>query len=218
MPRKTSPPSTASLADPPAKGEATRAKLIEAAYGLFLRQGFHGTSMRQIAEEAGLAVGGIYNHFATKEEIFAVVLDAYHPYHALLPALEQTQGDTLEAFVRDAAGRVKTVLDETGLRIMPLAFMELVEFQGRHLRDMARTMLPAMLTFFQRFTERQGQLRAVPLPVVVRTFVILMLGFLITEFILKDLKGLRQFKMEDFNWYDGMIDIYLHGIVAGAEA
>lgn len=52
------------------KGELTRESILEGAYQLFLRQGYHGTSMRQIAEEAGIALGGIYNHFSGKEEIF----------------------------------------------------------------------------------------------------------------------------------------------------
>ncbi len=41
------------------KGELTRASILEGAYQLFLQQGYHGTSMRQIAEEAGIALGGI---------------------------------------------------------------------------------------------------------------------------------------------------------------
>ena len=45
------------------KGEHTRGSIINAAHSLFANQGYAATSMRQIAEEAGLALGGIYNHF-----------------------------------------------------------------------------------------------------------------------------------------------------------
>ena len=45
------------------KGERTRQSILQAAYELFLEQGYAATSMRQIAERAGLALGGIYNHF-----------------------------------------------------------------------------------------------------------------------------------------------------------
>ena len=41
---------------PETKGERTRAALIEAGYHLFLRRGYHGTSMRDIARAAGEAV------------------------------------------------------------------------------------------------------------------------------------------------------------------
>ena len=57
------------------KGELTRSAIVEAAHQLFTTQGYHGTSMRQIANNAGIALGGIYNHFANKEILYCAVLD-----------------------------------------------------------------------------------------------------------------------------------------------
>ena len=51
----------------PSRGERTRAEIIQAAHDLFIQQGYHGTSMRQIAGQAGIALGGLYNHFESKE-------------------------------------------------------------------------------------------------------------------------------------------------------
>jgi AcrR family transcriptional regulator len=214
--RAASPAPPESIA--PGKGEATRARLVEAAHGLFLKHGFHGTSMRAIAEEAGLAVGGIYNHFATKEAIFAAVLDDYHPYHTLLPALAETQGETVEEFIRDAARRVQANIEGAEVRVLPFMFMEMVEFQGRHAHALAKKMLPAFYDFVQRFTEREGRLRPLPLPVLLRTMMSLMLGYLLTELILRGVKGLPHFEPGAYKWFDGMIDIYLHGILDEAEA
>jgi len=78
------------------KGEKTRATIIDAAHKVFLQKGFSGTSMRDIADAAGIALGGLYNYFDSKEKIFGAVLDAHHPYRLILPALEQTQGNTVE--------------------------------------------------------------------------------------------------------------------------
>ena len=62
--------------DNPTKGETTRLAIEDAAVELFMEHGYHATSMRQIAEHAGLALGGIYNHFASKEELFeATIID-----------------------------------------------------------------------------------------------------------------------------------------------
>ncbi|MCE7861481.1 MAG: TetR/AcrR family transcriptional regulator, partial [Chloroflexi bacterium CFX2] len=58
----------------PTKGEVTRLAIEDAAVELFIEQGYHATSMRQIADRAGLALGGIYNHFASKEEIFEAIV------------------------------------------------------------------------------------------------------------------------------------------------
>ena len=52
------------------RGEQTRNAILQAAHDLFVQQGYHGTSMRQIAKQAGLALGGLYNHFASKEDVF----------------------------------------------------------------------------------------------------------------------------------------------------
>jgi AcrR family transcriptional regulator len=74
------------------KGEATRVRIIEAAYQLFMRQGFHGTSMRQIVEGAGITMGGIYTHFASKEAIWEAVFMSKHPYHEILALLTRPAG------------------------------------------------------------------------------------------------------------------------------
>ncbi len=52
----------------------TRAKIVDAARHLFNRRGFTGVSIDEIMGEAGLTRGGFYNHFATKEELYAEVV------------------------------------------------------------------------------------------------------------------------------------------------
>ena len=76
------------LVDSISPGEGTKVTILEAANRLFSANGYHGTSMRQIAQEAGIAVAGIYNHFANKEDIFITVLKAHHPYNDIMPALQ----------------------------------------------------------------------------------------------------------------------------------
>jgi AcrR family transcriptional regulator len=211
MPRSTKP-----TPPPTARGEATRAKLIETAHRLFLKHGFHGTSMRQIADKAGLALGGIYNHFANKEAIFAAVLDAYHPYHVMMPALENAQGEDAETFMRDAAERVRASIEQAraDTKLLPLLFMEIVEFQGRHIKDIAERLFPTILGFIQRFVERRDQVRDLPAPVILRAFAALMIGYILTELILKNSTILKQ---GHYHWFDGMVDIFLHGIIRPSE-
>jgi len=54
----------------------TRAYLLEAAAALFTRQGFEGTSVEQIAEEAGYTKGALYTHFESKEDLFVALLES----------------------------------------------------------------------------------------------------------------------------------------------
>jgi len=71
----------------------TRAEIIGVSHRLFLLQGFHGTTMRQIAKNAGVALGSLYNHFADKDDLFSAVFEAYNPYPTLLLALENSRAD-----------------------------------------------------------------------------------------------------------------------------
>ena len=52
-----------------AKGEQTRALILETALELFRERGYEETTMRAVAERAGVAVGNAYYYFRSKEEL-----------------------------------------------------------------------------------------------------------------------------------------------------
>ncbi|RHX88227.1 TetR/AcrR family transcriptional regulator [Leptospira stimsonii] len=56
------------------KSQQTRSLLFKTAISLFQKEGYDQTTMRAIAQKAGLAVGATYYHFKTKEDI---VLEFY---------------------------------------------------------------------------------------------------------------------------------------------
>ena len=53
----------------------TRARLVEAARGVFNRDGFHDTRLSEIPAHAGLSTGTFYNYFTSKEEVFQAVME-----------------------------------------------------------------------------------------------------------------------------------------------
>jgi AcrR family transcriptional regulator len=59
------------------KKALTRGSLIEAAARAFPRGGYHGTSVEQIAEEAGFSKGAVYSNFESKEDLFLAVFTQY---------------------------------------------------------------------------------------------------------------------------------------------
>jgi AcrR family transcriptional regulator len=195
---------------PMTKGERTRTEIIEAAHNLFLESGYHGTSMRQIATNAGIALGGIYNHFDSKEEIFAAVLDTYHPYHEILPILQNAQGETIEEFVKDALDSMISALDRRP-DILNLMFIEIVEFDQKHLPDMFKHFFPGIMSLVENLPETEGKLRSIPLPIIVRTFIGMTIAYYLTERIFQSYMPLRF--GEDAREY--LIDIFLYGIIAG---
>lgn len=56
--------------------EGTREQILAVAARLFRQQGYPSTSLRQVAEGAGIRAASIYHHFDGKDEIAAQVLDA----------------------------------------------------------------------------------------------------------------------------------------------
>src|SRR6266478_575456 len=57
------------------KGEQTRRKIVEAAAPIFNQHGYEGSALNALMEATGLKKGGIYRHFASKEELAAEAFD-----------------------------------------------------------------------------------------------------------------------------------------------
>jgi AcrR family transcriptional regulator len=192
----------------PSRAERTRTEIVTAAHRLFMERGFHGTSMRQVAQAAGVALGGIYNHFANKDDIFAAVLMERHPYFDVLPLMIAAEGDTLEEILRDAARRMVGVLEKR-TDFLNLMFIEIVEFKGQHMPQLFQRIFPQVLALSQRFIANREELRPVPLLVMVRAFIGLFFSFLITEIFMANLLPPEGRE----NALDYFVDIYLHGVM-----
>jgi len=191
------------------RGEKTRAEIIQTAHQLFLNHGYHGTSMRQIAAQAGIALGGIYNHFSSKEDIFYSVLVECHPFHDMMPAMLAAEGETVDAFVRDAATRM-VAGTQNRMDFLNLIFIEMVEFKSVHLPQLFQQFFPSVLALVQRFTEGKHELRPIPAAVLVRAFLGLFFSYVLTEVVLA-----HQLPPEmSENALDHFVEIYLYGILA----
>jgi AcrR family transcriptional regulator len=198
--------------NPLSKGERTRQAVMQAAYELFLERGFAATSMRQIAERAGLALGGIYNHFPNKEAIFSELILDRHPYRQVLPIMLNTPADDPESFVRSAA---QAMVDELGRRpdFIKLMLIELVEFNGRNMPKVLESVLPEVLPLIQRFGQQQGLLRDIPPFIFFRAFLGLFFSYYITEMLIGDTPAIQT----QANALDHFVEIFLHGVIADKE-
>lgn len=77
-----------------ARGRQTSSKdsILAAAIDNFEKLGYHGTSMRDIARDAGITVASIYHHFPSKQEILQDIM-----VRVLSDALTQTRRALMEA-------------------------------------------------------------------------------------------------------------------------
>lgn len=191
------------------KGEATRLAVEEAAMKLFLEQGYHATSMRQIADRTGLALGGIYNHFTSKDEIFQGIIVDKHPYKQILPAILAAEGETVDEFFKNAATIVITELSKQP-EFINLMFIELVEFKGKHGSLMLREIAPKVLPVFEKIVKSRKNLRVTNPAVLMRSFFGMIISYFVTEMIISDSVIS---KLMPKNTADLYTDIFLHGIL-----
>jgi AcrR family transcriptional regulator len=88
---------------------ARRQQILDAACDCVRRAGFHGASMAEIAEAAGLSVGQIYRYFENKEAIIAAIagqdLAEIREKFAQLDAAGGSQAEAVIAQCSDAMAR-----------------------------------------------------------------------------------------------------------------
>jgi len=196
------------MSDSLTKGEQTRLAILDAASSLFIEQGFHGTSMRQIARRAGITVGGIYNHFEGKEQIFEQVLLQKHPYRRVLAILEATPAANVEEFARSAANAITA---ELGSRpeFLNLAFIELSEFRGKHVSQVFQAIFPHILPLAGRLQGLSGELRDLPPQALVLSFA----GVFFAYYLADALTASGEMHMSDQVTLEQCLSIFLYGIL-----
>ncbi|HWQ32642.1 MAG TPA: TetR family transcriptional regulator [Blastocatellia bacterium] len=93
------------------KGEQTRSLILETALEMFSTRGFEETTMRAIAERAGVALGNTYYHFRSKEHLIQAFYSRVHEQHAAAagPVLERER--TLKGRL---LGVMSAILDNIG--------------------------------------------------------------------------------------------------------
>ncbi len=195
--------------DVPTKGEATRTTIEDAAIELFMEQGYHATSMRQIAERAGLALGGIYNHFASKDDIFEAIIVDKHPYKRILPLVLEAKGETADEFLRNAFKiAVNEITNEPAY--MKIMLIEIVEFNGRHGAAMLKEIAPKVLPVFEQMLKVRKELRISNPAMFLRSFFGMIVSYFITEMVTANSVISRLMPKDAMDIY---IDTYLYGIL-----
>ncbi len=137
------------------RSERSRAQILRAALKLFSTVGYHGTSMRDIADAARVSTGNVYHQFPDKESLFRELLQQYwdaiaSPDHPVNRALAEGAfpGD-LEKLARAARESV-----EKYRPYVALIYVDVVEFDGTHIRRFYADMASRFDAFINANRER----------------------------------------------------------------
>ena len=121
--------------------DQTRARILEAADGLFGSLGFDATTTRDIAERSGVNKALIHYHYGSKDELLGALLDGYYERlgEALAPALSK-QGTALQ--------QVEAVFDAyADFLAQNLTFCRIVQREvasGRHMERIVERTWPVL--------------------------------------------------------------------------
>jgi AcrR family transcriptional regulator len=80
------------------RSHETRGKIIYAALELFVRKGYHGTSIDEITRKVGLTKGALYSHFKSKGELLLRIIQEFDTRYLdqLILAVSTYPGNALE--------------------------------------------------------------------------------------------------------------------------
>src|SRR5437588_475050 len=73
-----------------------QAAILDAARDLFSRQGYHKTTVPEVAKAAGASVGLIYYHFASKGDILVAIVKEFHDSVLAALAWSRDSSDPIE--------------------------------------------------------------------------------------------------------------------------
>lgn len=114
-------------------GLERQASIIAAAATLFAKNGFTGTTTRQIARAAGISEALVFKYFPTKRALYAAILKEKSTLTELLTTVDEAarKRDDERVFTLIASHRIRRGSDPTFLRLLLFSALE-----GHELSDM----------------------------------------------------------------------------------
>lgn len=193
--------------------EGRRQQILEVATELFARQGFNGTTTRQVAQGAAVNEAIIFRHFPTKEELYWAVIE-----RQCLPKPGRVRLEDRLANIDDPA-EVLTALaedvitrDTTLTRLLLFTALEKHELSDRFYRTHVARYYELLADFVRRGTEA-GRFRAVDPLVAARA----LMGMLVYHFQVQELYGGKRYQQFDVHEVSRtLVSIWLSGMRVGA--
>jgi AcrR family transcriptional regulator len=195
------------------RSDATRAALLRSASRLICELGMHGASIDRIAADAGYTKGAFYAHFASKEELFLVMLDEHFAAEAvrLDAMLTGTEEPVVEA--RRAAEEFLAHIDSDPQwrRLYQEFATHAARKEAFRLELVARQheLRARMAAIFERWAGAYGVTSSVPAADVAAMTFFMADGFLLDRIIDPEL---------DPSLYTMMFEVFLRGLLVMTEA
>jgi len=191
-------------------GSRRRQQILDVATELFARQGFAGTTTRQIAQRAGVTEALVFRHFPRKQDLYWAVID--YKCQAGSPDLRRQlqQGGTERQALAGIAEEFfrRNFEDNTLGRLLLFSALEQHQLSHRFFRTHVAERYEILADYIRRGV-REGRFRRVNPLLAARCF----FGMVIYHFLIQELfGGKREQKFDSAEvsrvlaeiWHDGM--------------
>lgn len=193
--------------------EENQQRIEKAALGLFTKQGFHGTNIREIAEKADVSTGAIYTYYPTKEALFVSLVRNYEL--RMKPLRDRMFSNIRMPFskrdIRKLATEIRSIIYDNADYWL-LMYIDVIEFKNQHFAQA-----------FQGLVEKIRRRIGPPLRDAKRqkgwcgkdpAFVFASMYMYIFEYFLieKLFQGNRHLGVSDEEAIDGFADLFSHGV------
>lgn len=196
---------------------ARRAAILQAAIRLFAERGFRGTTTRALAEAVGVTEPVLYEHFPSKRDLFAAIVEAksregFQRGAALLEPYVRARDDR-GFFVRLAEFVLQLYRDDPAYTRL-LLFAALEEPRLGALFHERQREGRELLTEYIRQRIEEGAFRPLDARLAAQAF----MGMLHHQGLLAVLYRDRSLQRNLKQMAEGIAEIFLHGVAAAAEA
>ncbi len=137
--------------------EKKQAQIVEAACNLFFEKGFHGTSIREIADESGMSMGQLYHYISSKDDILFLVAKHMQElfYDRLIEIGLEAIQDPLAKFIR--ALRLSIEFPHRHKKLIQFIFTEAKYLGKKHLDIILKMDEINLSGFFQKLLEKVNE-------------------------------------------------------------
>ncbi len=157
-------------------------QIITAAANLFAEKGFHRTTTRDIADEADISEGTLYNYFDSKDDLLLDIMDMLDDLPSEADQLDQVASqDAREFLIKMMKGR-REMTDQYHPMLQSVLSEIMVNPELRQ-RYYDEQISPGIILISRHLQELldKGQFRMINVPYTARMLVALMLGLYVLE-------------------------------------
>ena len=162
-----------------------RTQILAAAITVFAEQGFHRTTIRDVAKLAGVADGTIYNYFENKTGLLLAILDTLNQTEQREIDLSQVRTTDVRPFFRAYFAQRWAVFDNANLNVLRIVLSEILVDAELRTQYNERIIAPTFALAEPYFVQlaAAGKLRPLDMPLTLRIISATFIGLLMLRML-----------------------------------